>query len=51
MPKQHTTRQKARRAMGGRRTAETPRGKRAAVTPRIQRKQRRGNEPRMRAGQ
>lgn len=53
MPKRASTGQKRRRTLqNSRRTAEEkPRGKRPAFNQRVARKQRRGHEPRMRAGQ
>lgn len=45
-----TNRQKARRTLQGRKTGQPKLGKRAAEAPRIQRKQRPGQEPRLRAG-
>ena len=50
MAKRATSRQKARRTLQGRKTGPAKLGKRAADAPRIQRKQRAGQEPRLRAG-
>ena len=50
MAKRTTSRQKARRTLQGRKSGQPKLGKRAAEAPRIQRKQRPGKEPRLRAG-
>jgi hypothetical protein len=48
MPGKAKSRQKSRRTLEGRGTPEALPGKKPASEPRVQRKQRRGHEPRMR---
>jgi hypothetical protein len=50
MAKSTGNRQKARRTLQGRKAGKPKLGKRAAVEPRIEKKQRPGREPRLRAG-
>jgi hypothetical protein len=50
MAKRTTNRQKARRTLQGGRKAQPKLGKRAAESPRVSKKQRPGQEPRLRAG-